>query len=372
MKILALIQCANLGGMEQSTVLLLDELRRMGHEVELLSLNEMGPLAPVLEQHDIPASAVGYRGKWGWRSFRPLRRRLRNQHSDALVMVGHNLMAMLALGDFCQPQRVLSLHFHHEGVMPNWAWRVLYQVVIWRFHSIIYPSRFIMDEALRIVPGLHRAKRTISYPVPSPIMLPQKLEHGARLSFRAHYGLSPDDPVVGNAGWLIPRKRWDIYLQTAAQVAAQIPKAKFLIAGDGPERADLQRQAGQLGIQPLVKWLGWLKDLEPFYRSLDVMLFNSDWDAMGRTPLEAMSFGVPVVASVVHGGLKEVLDSEACGLLLPAHNVSALAERVVFYLRDHALATRVGEQARRQIEKLGSPRLHAERVMALLQGTPPT
>ena len=44
MRILALIQCANLGGMEQSTVLLLDEFQKMGHEVELLSLNDIGAL----------------------------------------------------------------------------------------------------------------------------------------------------------------------------------------------------------------------------------------------------------------------------------------------------------------------------------------
>ena len=72
MKILILIQCANLGGMEQSTLLLLDELKQMGHEVELLSLNEMGPIEPVLRKHGIPASAIRYRGKWGWRSFFPV------------------------------------------------------------------------------------------------------------------------------------------------------------------------------------------------------------------------------------------------------------------------------------------------------------
>ena len=141
MRIFALIQCANLGGMEQSTVLLLDEFKKMGHEVELLSLNAMGSLGPVLAQHGIPGSGLGYQGKWGWRSFLSLRRALRARQADALVMVGHNLMAMLALGNFCRDRRVLSLHFHHQGVMPNWAWRLIYRVAMWRFRCIIYPSQ---------------------------------------------------------------------------------------------------------------------------------------------------------------------------------------------------------------------------------------
>jgi glycosyltransferase involved in cell wall biosynthesis len=365
-KILNLIQCTNLGGMEQSTVLLLDEFKRLGHEVELLSLNEIGPLGPVLQQHGIPASAVGYRGKWGWRSFLPLRRLLRTKRADALVMVGHNLMAMLALGDFCRGRRILSLHFHHEGVKPGWAWRLIYRVAAWRFKRIIYPSNFIMQEALGIVPQLVRTRRTVSYPIPSPISLPPVAEAAQGLDCRTKLGLAGEHKVVGNAGWLIPRKRWDVYLEVAARVAAAVPEARFLIAGDGPERKRLERRAAELQIVERVVWLGWQKDLSTFYRTLDVMLFNSDWDAMGRTPLEAMSYGIPVVASVQHGGLKEMLNSDEYGFLINTHDVPLLARKVVELLQDRRLAEGVGARARAHIEKVGDPRMHAKRVLSLL------
>ncbi len=78
-------------------------------------------------------------------------------------------------------------------------------------------------------------------------------------------------------------------------------------------RDSLQRLAASLGIAtPGVIWTGWLTDLTPFYAGIDVLLFNSDWDALGLTPVEAMSYGVPVVASVEHGGLGEILDNR-CG-----------------------------------------------------------
>lgn len=354
--------------MEQSTILLLEELKNMGHEVELLSLNEMGPLAPVLEKAGIPASAIGYAGRWGWRSFLPLRRALQAKKVDALVMVGHNLMAMLALGDFCRERRILSLHYHHEGVKPTWGWRLIYRVAVWRFKYIIYPSRFIMDEALRTAPQLATSKRLISYPIPYPFTLPAKVEEAQRMDFRRQNGLSAEDKVVGNAGWLILRKRWDVFLRVAAEVSKKVPRARFLVAGNGPERDKLQRLAGELGITDRVIWLGWQKNLESFYRALDVMVFNSDWDAMGRTPVEAMSYGVPVVASVEHGGLKEVLCSEEFGFLSETHDIQLLAQKVIRFLEDKELATATGSRARARIEEIGSPRLHAERVLDLLNG----
>ena len=367
MKILTLIQCANLGGMEQSTLLLLDELKAMGHEVELLSLNELGPLKPVLEKKGIPSSAVGYRGRWGWRSFFPLRRSLRRKKADSLIMVGHNLMAMLALGDFCKKNRILSLHFHHQGVKSRLEWRLIYSVAIWKFKSIIYPSRFIMDEAITIVPALKTTQKTVSYPIPTPISIPDEVGREERLHACSLLGLPPHFRYVGNAGWLIPRKRWDIFLSVAEQVVREIPDVRFLIAGDGPEREKLELLSRELGIEDHVIWLGWQSGLETFYQVIDVMVFNSDWDAMGRTPLEAMSYGIPVVASMLHGGLSEMLSSRDHGFLIDIHDVSQLSAQVIRLLQDPRLARSIGKAARMHIEEVGSPKRHAERILDLLE-----
>jgi len=275
---------------------------------------------------------------------------------------------MVALGNFCRDRRVLSLHFHHEGVKAGWVWRLIYRVAVWRFKCIIYPSDFIMQEALGMIPWLTRTKRTGTYPIPYPFSLPPATEAEQVLRCREKLGLDGHHKVVGNAGWLIPRKRFDVYLEVAAKVAAAVPDARFLIAGDGPERAKLKQLADDLQIADRVVWLGWQKDLGTFYRALDVMLFNSDWDAMGRTPLEAMSFGVPVVASVVHGGLKEMLNSDEYGFLINRHDVPLLANKVTELLNTPRLAKGVGARARAHIKEVGNPTLHAQRVLRLLTG----
>lgn len=352
--------------MEQSTLLLAEELIALGHIVEILSLNEMGPLKPVLEGKGIPASAVGYHGIWGWRSFLRLRRSLRGKKADALVMVGHNLMAMLAIGDFCKKNRILSLHFHHQGVKSKLTWNLIYLVAMMRFKRIIYPSRFIMNEAMEFVPRLRKTDKIVSYPISTPITMPSASFEGIRQQSARLLGLDPSKKYMGNAGWLIPRKRWDIFLRVAADVAAVVPEARFLIAGDGPDKASLEQLACDLKIADRVIWMGWQKNLSSFYRVLDVMVFNSDWDAMGRTPLEAMSYGVPVVASMLHGGLGEMMDPEACGFLLDSHDVPAMAGRVVEILTNQQRAREIGDAARNHIAEVGSPRKHAEKVAALL------
>jgi glycosyltransferase involved in cell wall biosynthesis len=282
-------------------------------------------------------------------------------------MVGHNLMAMLALGDFCKKNRILSLHFHHQGVKSQLEWRLIYSVAIWKFKSIIYPSRFIMDEAITIVPELKTTQKTVSYPIPTPISIPDEVGREDRFHACSLLGLPPHFRYVGNAGWLIPRKRWDIFLSIAEQVVREIPDVRFLIAGDGPEREKLELLSRELGIEYHVIWLGWQSGLETFYRVIDVMVFNSDWDAMGRTPLEAMSYGIPVVASMLHGGLSEMLSSRDHGFLIDIHDVSQLSAQVIRLLQDPRLARSIGKAARMHIEEVGSPKRHAERILDLLE-----
>jgi glycosyltransferase involved in cell wall biosynthesis len=296
-----------------------------------------------------------------------LRKLLKTKQVDGVIMVGHNLMATLALGRLCQGKRLLALHFHHKDVLPNWAWRINYRVAASRFKYIVYPSNFIRDEALEICPFLNTANRMISHAISPPIVLPAEASSIEKTKLRRELSFPSGTKVIGNAGWLIPRKRWDVFLQVAQQVLKKLPDARFLIAGDGPELPNLTMLANSLGIEESVVWLGWQKDLNKFYHSLDVLLFNSDWDAMGRTPLEAMSHGIPVVASVLHGGLKEIIDTDACGFVINSHDVPELAAKVVEILTDKKLATEMSRRSRAKIEEVGSPRLHAEQMLNLLE-----
>lgn len=365
MKIVNIIQGTDLGGMEQASLRLMVGLKERGHSVEVVSLNPIGGLGPLMVEHNIPAVGLPYLGRGGWRSFPLLRRTLRAVQADAMLMTGHNLSTMLAMGNLCRGKRLLAVHFHHEGVKPRWQWQLIYRLACSRFQAITFPSDFVRYEAEEIYPPLQSVSHTVYNPLPVWPLPTASERHHARVAL----GVPLDAPVIGNAGWLIQRKRFDVFLRTAQLIAQQVPDAVFLIAGGGEERVRLEALAQELKISERVIWLGWQKDLTLFYHSLDVMLFNSDWDAMATTPLEAVSRGIPLVASSLHGGLKEILDREDYGFLIPRHDMKKLAGKAVWFLRNPQEARKVGLTGRERVAQVSKVQTIAGTIESLLLST---
>ena len=326
--------------MERAALLTTAGLAARGHSVLWVSLNPLGALKPLLDEPHTPCQGLQYRGLCGWRSIPSMAAAFGRQPADAVVMTGPNLAAMAALGPRHRQPRLLAVHHYHTGVKPAWQWRLMYRVALRRFHVITFPSDFIRREAESICPAIAPLCRTVR----NPIVVPPLPSSSLRAAARQRLGLPVEAPVVGNAGWLIPLKRFDVFLRVAAIVARSVPDAVFLIAGGGPERKALGDLARELNIESKIRWLGWQTDLTDFYLSLDVLLFNSDWDAFPTTPLEAMSFAVPVVASVRHGGLSEAISSACYGFLSAEHDLPALADSVIRSIGDPDGVGRAGRQ----------------------------
>ena len=200
MRIVNIIQGTNLGGMEQASLRLMVGLKQRGHSCEVVSLNPIGTLGPLLAEHDIPAVGLPYLGKWGWRSYFLRRRALRSIQADAMLMTGHNLFAMLAIGDLCRGRRLLAIHFHHTGVKPSWQWRLIYRIACRRFQAITFPSDFVRHEAEEIYPPIKALSHTVHNPLPVWPLPTAEDRQRARVAL----GLPLDAPLIGNAGWLIP------------------------------------------------------------------------------------------------------------------------------------------------------------------------
>jgi glycosyltransferase involved in cell wall biosynthesis len=325
MDILNLMQCTDLGGTERASLQLMSGLQQRHHACRVISLNPLGHMAPLLRQQGIPAEGLPYRGIGGVLSAPGLRSRLKQESCDAFIMTGHNLLAMTALGELGNGRRLLAVHHHHTGEKPAWHWRLIYRLAEKTFQAITFPSDFIRREAEALYPPLASKSHTIRNPIEVPVLPTLEQREAARDAL----GIAPETTVIGNAGWLIPRKRFDVFLRVAAQVAKQEKETMCIIAGDGPERSQLERLAHELGMAERVRWLGWQADMTPFYLSLDCLLFNSDWEALSMTALEALSYAVPLVASVEHGGLGEIVKNEQHGVLLGSHDIEKLSDAVL-------------------------------------------
>jgi len=162
-------------------------------------------------------------------------------------------------------------------------------------------------------------------------------------------GARPSGPVIGAAGRLIPLKGFDALLGAFALVRRNCPDAQLRIAGEGPDRGRLDSLVREKGLSDGVELLGELADMAGFLQSLDVFAMPSRREGFGMAVLEAMSCGLPVVASDA-GGLKEIVQDGVNGRLVPAGDEKALADALCAILTDRALAERFGRESRRSVE----------------------
>ena len=349
--------------MEKSSLLLMQALRDLDHQVRLISLTKLGLLEPYLDELNIDSEGFSYRGPGGILDLFNYKRSVNSKKSDAIMMTGHSLIGMISLfGKRNNIPKVLFVHFHHKGVKPMWIWRIIYILANRVFDNIFFASNFIMKEALNIYPGIEQKS---SY-LPNPLPVCNLINQEKKLVARNRFQIGENDIVIGNAGWLIKRKRFDILIRVCAEVKKSIPNLKVLIAGDGEERENLERLAEELDIKSNVVWLGWQKDLEDFYSCLDIMLFNSDWDAVGLSPLEAIQRGVPTFASVINGGLEEILNGEFSFFIDSKHDVDALSNKLLKSLSDKEKVYQLTLKCRDHINLLSDPLRIANEVLSKL------
>ncbi len=174
-------------------------------------------------------------------------------------------------------------------------------------------------------------------------------------------------PLVGIVARLERVKAVDVFLRAASIVAAERPEARFVVAGEGPMRPELEALAVTLGLGDRVAFLGWVDPAVALIARLDVCVLTSVSEGMPITVLEAMALGVPVVATGV-GGVPEVVEHGRTGLVAGSGNVLAIAEHVCRLLDDQALRRRYGDAGRRRVEAAYSLERMRESHLAVWAG----
>ncbi len=177
-----------------------------------------------------------------------------------------------------------------------------------------------------------------------------------RASLRADFGLAPEARVVVLLARFQNVKGHDVFQAMARQVAADLPQARFLVAGDNPHtRADRryrQRMHENARQDPLLRenlrYLGFRADTERVIAAADVVVCSSWFEGFGTVNLEAMASARPVVSTNRGGPAETVLDG-VTGFLVPPGDPAALAQRVLQLLRDPALRARMGAAGRAHV-----------------------
>ncbi|HEV8453834.1 MAG TPA: N-acetyl-alpha-D-glucosaminyl L-malate synthase BshA [Gemmatimonadales bacterium] len=127
-------------------------------------------------------------------------------------------------------------------------------------------------------------------------------------------------------------KRVKDVVRVFARIRRAMP-ATLVMIGDGPERVDAENEGRELGVTQDVRFLGRLDTVASLLQASDLFILPSQTESFGLAALEAMACGAPVVASRA-GGLTEVIDDGANGILEPVGSVEAMGRRAVELLRD--------------------------------------
>jgi glycosyltransferase involved in cell wall biosynthesis len=154
-------------------------------------------------------------------------------------------------------------------------------------------------------------------------------------------------PIVGNVAALVPHKGQRHLIEAARLVLAQVPDARFVIAGEGEVRPALERQIKEHHLEKHVLLAGFRPDVLSLHKAFDIFVMSSITEGLGTSLLDAMAAGKPVVATRA-GGIPEVVVDRETGFLVPPRDHGAMATAIVKLLKDDGLRRRMGDAGRRR------------------------
>lgn len=171
---------------------------------------------------------------------------------------------------------------------------------------------------------------------------PLTATHRAQLDAELDLG---DEPVILAVGRLAEQKNHARLLDAAALLHSTGVEARYLIAGDGPLRASLERRTTDLGLGDHVRFLGLRRDVGALMARADLLAFSSDWEGLSIAALEGLAAGTPIVTTPVEG-MQALLADEAAGVIAPEMSAQGLADAIATLLADPARRKEMGRAGR--------------------------
>jgi glycosyltransferase involved in cell wall biosynthesis len=191
-----------------------------------------------------------------------------------------------------------------------------------------------------------------------------------RQTLRSSLGLQPDTQVIGMVARLAPQKGVGMFVRAAACVLEKRPGAVFLLIGSGPLEDEVRARAAELRLPAEnFRLLGQRQDAEKLYPVFDVVVLSSLYEGLPYVLLEAMAWGVPVVATDVLGS-RDVVANGSAGLLAQVSDPQDIARQVLLLLDDRELHARHSAAVRERVAKEFSFNTFVEGHRRLYAGQP--
>jgi glycosyltransferase involved in cell wall biosynthesis len=329
------------GGQNQVLLTVLG-LRALGHRA-MLVVHPNGELRQrAREGHDViplaPATEMDLSAAWRLsrlvKQVRPDVIHAHDPHAVAMAALALSMSTQLAKPPLVASRRV---DFHMKGnALSRWKYR---QVDCFVCASDAIRTMVIADG----VPAAHAV--TIHEGIDLG-----RVAAAPAADLHADLWLPHHAPIVGNVAALVPHKGQRHLIEAAAIVVTQVPDARFVIAGEGELRPQLERQIKERHLEKHVFLAGFRPDILPVHKAFDLFVMSSITEGLGTSLLDAMACGKPIVATTA-GGMPEVVADGETGVLVPPRDDEALAAAIVRLLKDEPRRAAMGAAGERRVRE---------------------
>ncbi|MDZ7291258.1 MAG: glycosyltransferase family 4 protein [candidate division KSB1 bacterium] len=309
-------------------------------EVMVASLRPRDAAGKHLEEHGLKLFYLD-KGKYSFANVSALANLVREEKIDLLHLHGYSAANF---------GRLAARRAGIPSVMHEWA--VLK----------VLPHQFLMDWLLRhktdIAVGVSESVREFLIHGRSvPFNKTRVVWNGVNLNnfktaepdkvqaFREQFGITPEQKVIGTVTRLRAEKGNRYLIEAAPEVLREFPEARFIIVGDGPLRDELAALAKQLDLEGKLHFAGFVSEVAVALAAMDIFVMASLMEGFPFALAEAMAAGKAVVVTNV-GGMKEMVQHEENGLLVPSANSSALAGALMSLLKNPGLSQQLRRAAR--------------------------
>jgi sugar transferase (PEP-CTERM/EpsH1 system associated) len=169
-----------------------------------------------------------------------------------------------------------------------------------------------------------------------------------RCALRAAFGLPADRFIIGNVARLDPVKNHEVILRALRRLQEHQSKPIFLLIGEGPYRATLEREIEGLGVGADVRLFGYSERIPELLNCLDLYVQSSFYEGFSNTVIEAMACGIPVLATDV-GGTTDLFAAGQQGFFFHPDDDKTLAALIIRMQQDSLLRRAMAQQARRHV-----------------------
>jgi glycosyltransferase involved in cell wall biosynthesis len=304
------------------------------------------PIEEYLAHHGVPVYYINKRRGFDPTTWLRLYRLLRTLQPT--IVHTHQTVGRYVYPACWAARQTIVVHTVHNIALGEIASRFWRRFQGWAYRRGVLPVSIAQEVTRTFIEEYGRAPAAeIPNAIPTELYTPDTTRCA---EWRSQHEVPQDALVFTCVAGLRPQKNHRLLLQAFAQAAPQLPDALLLLVGP-PDRLDpayaesLQRLAQELGLGQRVRFLGSCSDVPDILRASDVFVLSSDYEGNPLSVLEAMAAGLPVVSTAV-GGVPELVQHGATGLLVPAGDARALAEAITQLGRDADQRAAMGHAAR--------------------------